>query len=103
MQFMRLVLLCLKQRDNVYPCVAKTPPVPKEMTGTLTLNMSKTPHTSTPLKFLQSSYSLATLEQEIYPGVVALAPDLQHVSVYSKRESRQHASTIKPLSPSKTY
>ena len=66
--------------------------MPEKMTGTLTLDMSKTLHISIFPKILHKSYSLATIEHpksfllKIYFDVVVLASDLYNVSIYSKRE-----------------
>jgi len=99
--------LTLKTPPNVYPCVAKNPPVPKNLTGTSTLNMPKNPRISTSLKLLRNSYYPVTFEhsrsflQENRLRVVVLAPDLSSITIDREIESRRHAATIKSRSPLK--
>jgi len=61
--------------------------MPEKMTGTLTLDISKTLHISMHPKLLYRSYSLATIKHpkplllESYLDVAVLVPDLYNVSV----------------------
>jgi hypothetical protein len=74
------------------------------MDVTLTLNMSNSLHISMSPKFLYKSCSIAApkhsnpLPPENYPCIIALAPGLWNVSVYSKIEFLPHSSTIELLS-----
>jgi hypothetical protein len=73
------------------------------MIGTLTLSISNSVHTSTSPIFLYKSCFVATpknsepLPLENYVRTVALAPDLQKVTLYSVMELLSHSSTIELL------
>jgi hypothetical protein len=84
--------------SNVYLCV------PKKTIGTLTSNMSNSPHISMSPKFLYKSCSIATsksfkpFQQGNYRRIVAFAPSLWNVSVHRKIEFLYYSSTIGLLS-----
>jgi hypothetical protein len=73
------------------------------MIDTLTLSISNSVHTSMSPIILYKSSSVATpkhcepLSPENYIRIVAIAPDLRKVSVYSAIEFLYHSSTIELL------
>ena len=78
--------------------------MPRNLKGILTLSTSKSIHKSISLISLYMSHFIATpkylepllLENYIY--VIALAPDLQRVSLHGVIEFLYHSSTIELLS-----
>lgn len=79
------------------------PAMLRKMMGTLTLNISKSIHTSISLIFLYKSCSVATPEHpEPLPlqnrvCIVAVTPVLRRVSFHSATEFLHHSSTIELL------
>lgn len=72
--------------------------MPEKLAGTLTLSIIKSIHTAISLIIFYKLYSVATREHPNYLQlvcVIALAPDLQRVSIYKVTDFLYCSCTIK--------